>query len=63
MKFLLLISQIRETIEQYNAKGKHVAGMIIEPIQGEGGDNYASAQFFVDLQATLKEVCPFLYSD
>ena len=48
--------QIREKIEQYNARGQHVAGMIVEPIQGEGGDNYASAQFFVDLQATLKEV-------
>ncbi|KAK2160754.1 hypothetical protein LSH36_127g08000 [Paralvinella palmiformis] len=57
------IQQIRETIEQYNAKGKHVAGMIIEPIQGEGGDNYASAQFFVDLQATLKEYGTYMILD
>ena len=48
--------QIRSTIEEYNAKGVPVAAMIIEPIQAEGGDNYASPQFFVDLQAVLKEV-------
>jgi len=47
------IQKVRRTIEEYNATGRPVAGMIIEPIQGEGGDNYASPQFFVDLQATL----------
>jgi len=49
------IQDVRSKIEEYNRKGKPVAGLIIEPIQGEGGDNQASAEFFRDLQQVCKE--------
>lgn len=48
--------QVRRKIDEYNAKGKPVAGIIVEPIQAEGGDNYASADFFKELQAICKDV-------
>lgn len=47
---------MRRQIEKYNAAGKPVAGLIVEPIQGEGGDNQASAEFFRELQQVCKEV-------
>ena len=43
-------------IDEYHNKGTPVAGLIVEPIQAEGGDNYASPNFFRQLQALLKEV-------
>jgi len=32
-----------------------VAGLIVEPIQGEGGDNHASPRFFQELRAITKK--------
>lgn len=46
-----------DTIEKYNAKGNPVAGVIVEPIQSEGGDHEASPEFFLRLQKLCKEVC------
>ncbi|XP_070581389.1 4-aminobutyrate aminotransferase, mitochondrial-like isoform X2 [Ptychodera flava] len=49
------LDEIHELVQLYNSKGRHVAGMIIEPIQGEGGDNHASAEFFHSLQRICDE--------
>jgi 4-aminobutyrate aminotransferase/(S)-3-amino-2-methylpropionate transaminase len=32
-------------------KGGPVAGLIVEPVQSEGGDNHATPFFFISLQA------------
>lgn len=47
---------MKERIHTYNQAGKPVAAILIEPIQGEGGDNYASPRFFQQLQKIAKEV-------
>lgn len=36
--------------------GKPVAGIVVEPIQSEGGDNHASNEFFQELQQIGKRV-------
>lgn len=48
--------------EQQKKKGEPIAGVIIEPIQSEGGDNHASPEFFQQLQKVTKQVSfePFL---
>jgi hypothetical protein len=33
-----------------------VAGIVVEPIQSEGGDNFASPYFFQNLQKIAKKV-------
>ena len=48
--------QVKERIAEYNRRGKPVAGLIVEPIQGEGGDNHASPEFFRELQQICLEV-------
>ncbi len=41
-----------------------VAALIVEPIQGEGGDNHASIYFFTQLQKICKEVSlSFIFSN
>lgn len=44
------LAEIQDLIQTYKKKGKDVAGIIIEPIQSEGGDNEASPEFFQQLQ-------------
>ena len=44
------LGEIQDLIEQYGKKGSPVAGLIIEPIQGEGGDNHGSVKFFQQLR-------------
>ncbi len=48
----LAISQINEAVKKY---GPRIAGLIIEPIQGEGGDNYFSPNFFRFLRKAADE--------
>lgn len=48
--------QVEELIEKWEKKGNPVAGIIIEPIQAEGGDNHASPYFFQKLQKIAKKV-------
>lgn len=49
--------QIEELFEKYkNEKKIPVAGVIIEPIQAEGGDNHASPEFFRALQRITRKV-------
>jgi len=46
------IIQIKETI---SGQGADIAGLIIEPIQGEGGDNHFRKEFFQALQQICQE--------
>jgi len=52
-----VVIQVRRLMAEYNGRGTPVAGVIVEPIQGEGGDNYASPEFFRGLQQICREVC------
>ncbi|XP_077980358.1 4-aminobutyrate aminotransferase, mitochondrial-like [Glandiceps talaboti] len=49
------LDKVRQLVEQYNSRGNNVAGVIIEPIQAEGGDNHASNEFFHSLQKICQE--------
>lgn len=44
------LAEVEGLIEKWKKAGNDVAGIIIEPIQSEGGDNEASPEFFQDLQ-------------
>ena len=44
------LQEVQDLIDEYERKGMPVAGLIIEPIQGEGGDNHGSIQFFQQLR-------------
>nr|CAD7596636.1 unnamed protein product [Timema genevievae] len=44
------LAEAKDLIVQYKKKGIPVAGIVVEPIQSEGGDNEASPQFFQQLQ-------------
>jgi 4-aminobutyrate aminotransferase / (S)-3-amino-2-methylpropionate transaminase len=47
---------VEELIEKWDKKGNPVAGIVVEPIQSEGGDNHASPYFFQKLQKIAKKV-------
>lgn len=49
------LAETEDLIVQYNKKGIPVAGIVIEPIQSEGGDNEASPEFFQRLQRIGKK--------
>lgn len=50
------LAVVEELFEVYNKKKMvPVAGVVIEPIQSEGGDNYASPYFFAKLQGICKK--------
>ncbi|XP_077980405.1 4-aminobutyrate aminotransferase, mitochondrial-like [Glandiceps talaboti] len=49
------LEKVRRLVEEYNSRGNNVAGVIVEPIQSEGGDNHASNEFFHSLQKICKE--------
>ncbi len=59
---LMLQFKVKEKIEEYNAKGNPVAAVLIEPIQGEGGDNHASPEYFRNLQQLCKEVLSYIHN-
>ncbi|CAG2100380.1 unnamed protein product [Medioppia subpectinata] len=44
------LREVQELIDEFGRRGVPVAGLIIEPIQGEGGDNHGSAKFFQGLR-------------
>lgn len=51
------LKNVSELIDCYNNEKKMpVASMIVEPIQSEGGDNFATPYFFQNLQRICKEV-------
>ncbi|XP_031620889.1 4-aminobutyrate aminotransferase, mitochondrial [Contarinia nasturtii] len=49
------LAAVEDLIVKYNKNGRYVAGMIVEPIQSEGGDNEASPEFFQRLQRIGKK--------
>lgn len=50
------LAEVEELFEKYkNEKKIPVAGVIVEPIQSEGGDNHASPEFFQGLQRITKK--------
>lgn len=48
------LAEVEDLIEKYAKKNKPVAGIVVEPIQSEGGDNEASPEFFQELQRIAK---------
>lgn len=48
------LAEVEDLMVTYKAKGKPVAGIVVEPIQSEGGDNEASPEFFQQLQRIAK---------
>lgn len=46
---------IMEIMEAFNSNPNEIAGIIIEPIQGEGGDNHFRPEFFRKLRAIADE--------
>ncbi|XP_060530029.1 4-aminobutyrate aminotransferase, mitochondrial isoform X2 [Cylas formicarius] len=48
------LAEVQDLIEKYKKKGRPVAGIVVEPIQSEGGDNEASPEFFQQLQRIAK---------
>lgn len=58
------LSKVEDLINTWNKKGMPVAGIVIEPIQSEGGDNEASPEFFQKLQAISKKYgCGYLIDE
>lgn len=49
------LERTEETILEQAMKGRHVAGVVIEPVQSEGGDNHAGAAFFRGVQDLCKK--------
>jgi len=50
------LAEVEQEFERFNKAGKFVAGVVIEPVQAEGGDNHASPEFFQELQRITKKV-------
>jgi hypothetical protein len=48
--------QVEDLIVKYRKKKKTVAGVIVEPIQSEGGDTHASDDFFRKLRDIARKV-------
>jgi len=49
------LAEVEELFERYNKAGKFVAGVVVEPVQAEGGDHHGSAEFFQGLQRITKK--------
>jgi 4-aminobutyrate aminotransferase/(S)-3-amino-2-methylpropionate transaminase len=49
------LEQVEDLLEKWQKKGQDVAGIVIEPIQCEGGDNHPSPEFMRGLQAITKK--------
>lgn len=52
----MCVHQVEDLIIKWRHKGRPVAGIVIEPIQAEGGDNHASADFFKSLRNIARKV-------
>lgn len=57
------LASVEELFHQYKKNNIPVAGVIIEPIQSEGGDNEASPEFFQELQRIVKKNGAYLMID
>lgn len=52
----VFLVQVEDLIVRWRQKGKPVAGIVVEPIQAEGGDNHASPDFFRKLRSVARKV-------
>lgn len=59
MTVFLTLLQVERIIDEHEHVGPTVAAVLIEPIQGEGGDNCASPDFFRKLQQVCVKVNAF----
>ncbi|KAJ3642733.1 hypothetical protein Zmor_025491 [Zophobas morio] len=57
------LEEVEDLVVQYEKKGAPVAGIIVEPIQSEGGDNEASNYFFQGLQKIAKKYNAYFLID
>ena len=57
------IDRVEETIQEWNARGRPVAALIVEPIQSEGGDFHASPLFFRKLREVTAKHGVYLIVD
>ncbi|XP_046900193.1 4-aminobutyrate aminotransferase, mitochondrial-like isoform X2 [Hypomesus transpacificus] len=58
------LEQAEDLIVKWARKGRPVAGVVIEPIQAEGGDNHASFDFYRKLRGIAKKHgCAFLVDE
>ncbi|XP_036395552.1 4-aminobutyrate aminotransferase, mitochondrial-like [Megalops cyprinoides] len=54
------LEEVEDLIVKWGQKGRPVAGIVIEPIQAEGGDNHASFDFYRKLrEIARKHGCAF----
>uniref|UniRef100_A0A8D3EBG9 4-aminobutyrate aminotransferase, mitochondrial n=1 Tax=Scophthalmus maximus TaxID=52904 RepID=A0A8D3EBG9_SCOMX len=54
------LEEVEDLIVKWRQKGMPVAGIVVEPIQAEGGDNHASSNFFKSLRnIASKQGCAF----
>lgn len=49
------LAEVEDLISSWKKKGVPVAGVVVEPIQSEGGDNEASPEFFQGLRRITKK--------
>jgi len=49
------LQDVQRLFDVYQKKGKPVAGVVVEPIQAEGGDVQGSPRFFQELQRIVKK--------
>uniref|UniRef100_A0A3B4YUQ6 4-aminobutyrate aminotransferase n=1 Tax=Stegastes partitus TaxID=144197 RepID=A0A3B4YUQ6_9TELE len=49
------LEEVEDLIVKWRQKGMPVAGIVIEPIQAEGGDNHASPDFFKQLRKIARK--------
>jgi len=49
------LAEVEQLFETWNKKGRFVAGVVVEPIQSEGGDHHGSPAFFQQLQLITKK--------
>lgn len=58
------LEEVEDLIHSWNKKGKPIVGAVIEPIQAEGGDNFASPEFFQGLQRICnKNEVPLMFDE
>nr|NVI72110.1 putative 4-aminobutyrate aminotransferase, mitochondrial-like protein [Cucujiformia] len=57
------LEEVEDLFDKFCKKGVPVAGVIVEPIQSEGGDNEASPEFFQGLQRITKRHNAYLLLD
>ena len=53
---LKCLQEVQSLFDAWKTKGRPVAGVVVEPIQAEGGDVHGSPRFFQELQRIVKKV-------